>query len=427
MGSIGGLLGVSGGAGGTGFNTPSGTNSAQLQTAYGNTQTAMGNQGALLSALQGQNGLSNQNQVYSQLQGVASGQGPNPAQAMLNQSTGQNVANQAALMAGQRGASQNVGLMARQNAQQGAQIQQQAAGQGASMQAQQALGAIGQAGQMANTMASNQIGQTNANVASQQGEQNTLQGANTANNAVQGQLANTTMQGQQGLLGGVMNSAGAASGLFASGGPVDMSSQGAFGPQSMFAQALSGSSSAAQVPSFGSSNPGAQALANVGKHDSKKPAKPSQTDQMNQQLPQAQQQFQQQLVQPGQTSQPTSNSTDMTAPINPNDPTENINQGDQMYSAHGGEVKAVVSPGERFIPPEKVKAVADGKVSPMNVGTQFPGKPKVKGDNYENDVIPTKLPAGGFVIPNSIMQSANPEKKAVDFVRSYLAKKGKRA
>lgn len=245
MGSIGGMLGLAGGQGGTGFSTPSGTNAGQINQAYQGQQNAMQGQQGLLSALQGQNGLGNQSQVYNQYQGIANGQGPNPAQAMLNQSTGANVANQAAMMAGQRGAGANVGMMARQAGQQGMQAQQQAAGQGASMQAQQALGALGQAGGMANNMAANQIGQTNANVASQQNEQGILQGANSANNQIQGQLANTTMQGQQAMVGGAMNAAGAGSGLI--GGKSGVSSlMGAEGgmvpdvnsPQSIFGQAL---------------------------------------------------------------------------------------------------------------------------------------------------------------------------------------------
>lgn len=230
MGSVGGMLGLAGGQGGTGFSTQNGTNGQQLQGAFNGQQAAMGNQNSLLSALQGQNGIGNQSQVYNQLQGVANGTGPNPAQAMLNQSTGQNVANQAALMAGQRGAGANVGLMARQAGQEGGALQQQAAGQGASMQAQQALGALGQAGQMANTMAGQQIGQTNQNVSSQQNEQNILQGANSANNSNQTQMANTALQGQQKMVSGAINAAGGALGL-AGGGQVP-------GAQSMFGQSL---------------------------------------------------------------------------------------------------------------------------------------------------------------------------------------------
>lgn len=344
MGAVGGLLGVNGGINGTGFSTPSGTNAGQINTAYNQNQAALGGQNDLLAALQAQKGLQNQSNVYNQLQGVVSGQGPNPAQAMLNQSTGQNVANQAALMAGQRGAGANVGLMARQNAQQGANLQQQAAGQGASMQAQQALNALGQAGNMAGTMAQNQIGQVNQNVASQQAEQGILQGANTANNQIQGQLANTTMQGQQGLIGGGMNALGAGTGLIggksgitslmgkADGGLIQNPNSG---PQSMFAQSL------------------------------------------------------------------------MNKPM----------------MAEGGQVPAMVSPGEKFLKPNEAQAVAQGKANPMRVGEQIPGQAKVKGDSYKNDTVPKKLEEGGVVIPRSVMDSKNPAKGAADFVRAVMAKK----
>ncbi len=126
----------------------------------GKMNAAMGQQGALNTQLGSANGVGvqqggikalqntygQQGNTLGQLQGVANGTGPNPAQAMLNQATGQNVANQSAMMAGQRGAGSNVGLMARQAAQQGAATQQQAAGQGATMQANQQLNALGQMG-----------------------------------------------------------------------------------------------------------------------------------------------------------------------------------------------------------------------------------------------------------------------------------------
>lgn len=229
---MGGLLGLGGGAGGTGFSTQAGTDAGQMKAAYDDTQRAMYNQRALLEGLQGQKGLQKQTDVYGQLQNVVSGQGPNPAQAMLNQATGANVANQAALMAGQRGASQNAGLLARQAAQTGAGLQQQAVGQGATMQAQQALNAMGQAGSLATNMAQNQMAQTNQNVAAQQNQQNILQGANTANNQTQAALAGQQMKGQQQLIGGLMNAAGAGMGM-ADGGVVNPQ-----GPQSLFGRSL---------------------------------------------------------------------------------------------------------------------------------------------------------------------------------------------
>lgn len=332
----------------------------------------------LLEALRGQNGLQNQSNVYNQLQGVVAGQGPNPAQAMLNQSTGANVANQAALMAGQRGASANPALMARQAAMQGANIQQQAAGQGASMQAQQSLGALGQAGQMAGTMAANQIGQTNANTAAQQNEQNILQGANTANNSVQGQLANTTLGGQQKLMGGVMNAAGGAMGL-AEGGSVDGTA--AYGPQSMFGQFLSQPQGSAGVFSTPNTDP-------MNFTHAKKPV------------------------------DPMARAQDITPQASAVG-----NLGSLPVAAQGGKVPAMVSPGEKVLNPGEAKAVAEGKANPMAMGEMVPGKAPVKGDSYKNDNVKKDLPAGGIVIPRSVMQSKDPVRGAADFVRDVMAKK----
>lgn len=269
MGAMGGLFGLAGGTNGTGIDATQaadiqqGVNSGQANNAYGQTQNSLQQQQALLQALQGQGGLNNQASIYNQqqglanqlagsngvgnlsnaigqLQGVANGTGPNPAQAQLAQDTGANVANQAALMAGQRGAGSNVGLLARQAAQQGANTQQQAVGQAATLQAQQSLGALGQIGGLANnqiaaqqaqqgalagqanTMASNQIGQTNAITGANQAQYgnvlNALGALNNANvgmqsniNNVKGQLTNTTMQGQQAVVGGFLNPLGVSS------------------------------------------------------------------------------------------------------------------------------------------------------------------------------------------------------------------------
>lgn len=95
--------------------------------------------------------------------------------------------------------------------------------------------------------------------------------------------------------------------------------------------------------------------------------------------------------------------------------------------ANGGVVPAMVSPGEHRIPKEMVPKVAGGEVNPLKVGETFPGKPKVKGDNYKNDVIPKKLPVGDIIIPNSIMQSKDPVRGSAEFVRAIMAKKGKKA
>lgn len=384
MGAVGGLLGLNGGMGGTGYSAPSGTNGNQIQNSYGNVQNSMQSQQSLLNALQSQNGLGNQSQVYNQLQGVVAGQGPNPAQTMLNQATGQNVANQAALMAGQRGAAANPALIARQAAQQGANLQQQAAGQGASMQAQQSLGALGQAGQLATTQAGQQIGQTNANTQAQQNEQGILQNANTANNSIQGQLANTTLGGQQNLVGGAGNAAGAAlklgTGLFAEGGPV----QGATaGPQSMFGQFVNNVQT--QVPSFSSAP---QKKGNFKPYE----AKPVP-------LGQGAAAGDNQFAAPDKISMPV--------------------------AAGGGEVTSMVSPGERFLKPGEAKAVAEGRVNAQQVGEKIPGQAPVKGDSYKNDIVKKDLEVGGIVLPRSVENSKNPGAAAKKFVDAYLSKKAK--
>lgn len=226
MGFIGSLLGASG----PGFKAVSDPGS----TGFYSNQSAQGiqQQQDFLKAIQAQNGLGNQSSVFqqqqglaNQLQGVANGTGPNPALAQLNQQTGQNVANQAALMAGQRGSSANAGLIARQAAQQGAQTQQQAVGQGATLQAQQQLAAMqqlqNQQASMGN-LASTQVGQqqgaiSGLNQASLQGQSNELglqANANTTNAGMQG--SNAGMQGN--LLSGITGGLGAA--LLAGGGEV---------------------------------------------------------------------------------------------------------------------------------------------------------------------------------------------------------------
>ena len=149
MAGISGLMGMGGGASGSGFAAPT-ASSPQLDQAYNQTQQGIGQQQSFVNQLNAQNGLGNQGQVFrqqqglaNQLQGVANGTGPNPALAQLNQTTGQNVANQAAMQAGQRGSSANTGLMV-QAANTGASLQQQAVGQGATLQAQQQFAAMQQ-------------------------------------------------------------------------------------------------------------------------------------------------------------------------------------------------------------------------------------------------------------------------------------------
>ena len=209
MGSIAGMLGLAGGQNGTGFSTFAGTNADQLAQSYQGVQGSLAQQQALLQALGAQNGIQNQQQVYQQLQDIAAGKTGNVAQTQLAQATGANVANQAALMAGQRGAGANVGMMGRQAAQQGAQAQQQAAGQAASLMAQQQLGAIQNAGNLATTQVGQQQAAQNAALQAQLQQQQTLQGANTAYSQQQAEMAKGMMGIGGAGVGGLAQGVGA--------------------------------------------------------------------------------------------------------------------------------------------------------------------------------------------------------------------------
>lgn len=94
----------------------------------------------------------------------------------------------------------------------------------------------------------------------------------------------------------------------------------------------------------------------------------------------------------------------------------------ELMLAKGGKVSAMVSPGEKYLTPKEASKVAKGEASSSHVGRVVPGTPKFKGNNYANDIVPAKLEAGGIVIPNSIMQSKDPEKSAAAFVRAHLSK-----
>lgn len=153
------------------------------QTDYGNVINTSA-QNALAGYGNSQNIQAQQQELANALLAQSQGNGPNPAQAQLAQSTGANVANQAALMASQRGAGSNVGLLARQAAQQGAGIQQNAAGQAATLQAQQQLAAQGALAQQQAAMASGNLGQQGLNAqlfGTGAGAQNAQNQANIAN------------------------------------------------------------------------------------------------------------------------------------------------------------------------------------------------------------------------------------------------------
>jgi hypothetical protein len=437
--NIGGLLGTAGGFKGTGVSGPQNpVTPGQMNTAYAGVQSAQQAQQDLLSALQSQNGLGNQTQVYNQLQGVANGTGPNPAAAQLAQATGANTANQASLMAGQRGASQNVGLMARQAAQQGAANQQSAAGQAATMQANQSLNALGQLSGQANTMAANQIGQTNANVSSQQAEQQSLLSANQGMNMVNAGLISGTSQQQAAIGGGSMQGVGsmmsAASGSSVSGaeggivpnmyadGGYSGDAQSAYQGKSKFGAFLSSMGQGVSGESSNNSqNPLTSGLNSLGKgigtliHNQNKTS--SSDSNLSGELG-SDDTDAQYLGADAELGSGGDSSSEV--------PNSSMDVSGDVAAAEGGKVPALLSPGEQYLPPKDVNKVMKEGKNPLSVGERIPGEPKHPGNDYRNDTVKKTLESGGLVIPNKVMQSDRPHWEAMKFVHAHMAKNKKR-
>jgi len=246
VGFIKGLLGI-GNNNGANFQAQ-GVNPNMIGGAQNAVVNDINQQQQFVDALGGQNGIGNQSNVFNQQQMLANqlgrqaqGQGPNPALNQLSMTTGQNIANQAALMAGQRGVGNNPGLAARNIANQGAAIQQQATGQAALQRAQQQLAAQqqlqAQQGQMAG-LASQQVGQQHSALQGMAGtalgNQQQLLGMQANMNNANAGIAGTNAQSQAGGFGSIMGSIGSAvlPGVFAGGGEVTNSS----GPQSFLGQ-----------------------------------------------------------------------------------------------------------------------------------------------------------------------------------------------
>lgn len=352
----------------------------QAKQQFQNTQDVLKQQQDFTAALQGQNGIQNQSNVYNQLQQQALGQGPNPAQAMLANQTGNNAAQQAALMAGQRGSSANSGLIARQAAQQGGALQQQAAGQGAALQAQQSANALGQMGNMAGQQVAqqanglqgiNNIAQANMGNMAQQNQAaiGSTDSINRANAAVDSQTA----KGQSDMMGNMLGGIGSAVSDFG-GGFMD-SLGGLFSTGEGGGLSLLGAGSAEILPAVGglAETYGPYMVAAKG----------------------------------GQV---------------PKGPSSHVGQHFHRM-AQGGKVPALVSPGEKYLNPKQVEQVKQG-ANPMKVGETIPGKPKVSGakNSYANDTVKKNLDEGGIVLPRSVTKSKRPDQTAESFVAAILSR-----
>ncbi len=391
----------------------------------GNLGSAYGAQQNLTNALAGQNGIGNQSNVFNQQQAlsnqlgqIASGQGPNPAQAALAANTGNNIASQASLMAGQRGSGANAGLLARQAAQQGAATQQQAVGQGATLQANQSLSALQQQAaqqqalqQAATQQVSQQTGAQNqlANLANQQvglQQSQNLASANQANvlggqqlaqqNAATAAQQNQLNTGNQNLIASQSNANSVNGGI-----------------QQQVAQQQGGLLNGV-VSGIGTALGAVAGLAKGG--EVKKTAQKTMDYSMGNQMPAFY-----------AAGGPVTSNANLK---------ENYDGPQSMIGKHlvgyakGGQTKkvdALLSPGEKVLNPKEAKMAKGGKLDPMKHAKTVPGTPVVGGakNSYANDIVPAKLKPGSIVLPRTVTQSSNPSEAAHRFVAALKSKKGK--
>lgn len=462
LGSIGGALGLNNNFQAGSANIQAGTNASQLNNAYNGATNGLTQQQNLAYTLQPQtsSAVANQNQLSQQFQQEANGQGPNVAQNQLNQATGANVANQAALMAGQRGSSANAGLLARQAAQQGANTQQQAVGQAATLGAQQQIAAQ----QNEANLAANQINQAGAATGTlnqaQQAEQNILQGANTAyNNAgvgMQSNINNTNAQTAASnqnmfgnILGGVANAGSSllsgVSHLFgAEGGEVNVPPKqpelGTAGDPKSRPNAGWGAivfrAEGGEAAPAGVHEGYMKCFANGGTAITGNPLTASSGAQ-----PAAQSFVGQWLSSPQSSGAPSVEATSTNPAFADQGWGEGLSGSNALKtdkpiagagSALGGDAamgtagtaQTAVMNGEQLAAQggqiRKQLAAKGGPVKASSVKE----KATVAGNSYTNDKIPAMLSEKEVVIPRSVMLSKDPVSGAAEFVRATLAKKG---
>lgn len=418
-----------------------GTNVNQINTAYTGAQGGINQQQAFANQLQAQGaqGMGTQQALTGELQGVINGTGPNAAQAELNQNTGQNIAQTAALMAGQRGAGANTGLLARQAGQQGAATQQNAVGQAATLQAQQQIAAQQQLQNLAATQVGQQAGAIQGVNSTQQNEQNILQGANTAANnanvAMQSNInnvnSNVAAENQQQAgnvvsgIGNMLSNIPVIGSLFAEGGEVHPMASG--GPIA----AIPLPSPPQEVGPWLNSTPDTSGPASVGNAsapvnignpfgnmdtgNNQEPGNPAPNGGIFE----------------GATKEGAAGGAAAAVPFLASG--GNVCKGPHAshvanFLAQGGpsgKVPAMLSPGEHYLNPEEVSMVQHG-ADPLKIGTRVPGSPKVKGakDSYKNDTVPADLEEGGVVLPRHITLKKDPNKARL-FVLESMKGTGK--
>lgn len=395
------------GSKGTGWEPQRAASLEQAQQLYGQTQEQLQKQREFTQALMGQvpGALAAQKDVANLYQQQMAGTAPSVAQRQLAEATRQNVGRTAAMMAGQRGAGANIGMLARQAALAGSQAQQQMAGQAATLRAEEQQKAqAGMQGLSAQQIAAAQQSQgmgTQAALSAQQLILNQI----AQQEAAKAGIAQQTAKGQSDIVGGLI------SGI--SGGIISNAQTGAKGAAGAAAHGgMAGrdfSQNYAQGGGLGSddywdslkSNLGSIRVAPALEGDSKLKKSMEKLGQAGGKYLMSEE--------PKQTGL-TLNQQRMPGQMVP-----------PMY-AQGGKVPAMVSPGERYLNPSEVEKVKDGKKEADKAGMKIPGQAKVKGDSLKNDTVKMTLEEGGIVIPRSVMQSKDPGEQARKFVQAVLAK-----
>lgn len=413
----------------------------QANQAFGNTQQGLAQQQAFTQALMGQNGIGNQASVFgqqqalaNQLQDQANGQGPNPALAQLNQTTSQNIAGQNALMAGQRGASSNAGLIARQAAMQGGNLQQQAVGQAATLGAQQQIAAqnalMGQQANMAN-LSTQQIGQQqNALQAYNQGAQNqqsNLLGGINAQNQINAGIQAQNAKNNAKFAGMALGSAGSLLSA-ASGGEVRKDPYTNFGSLATPNQSLPpidtkgfkpfADGGAVQTPNGPQSFAGQYLRSSIGSGSYTPDTSSGYEDK---DLNKSSQGIIDKFKGMGGGAPAIGQTVGAGAGAGAS---AGMEAGLGAGAATGAEAASLGSMVAEAAP--MVAVLNKGGGAFANRKEPVPGKPKKKGDNLENDTVKALLSPGEIVLPRSVTQSNDPINNAAKFVAAIMAKKGRR-
>lgn len=425
----------------------------QINTSQGNLAGVQTNQNALAQALLAQ----------------SQGQGPNPAQAMLNQATNQNVKQNAGLLASAKGI--NPALAAMQAGQNAANIGQQAAGQGAVMGAQQQLNAqsnlqnlygqqagenlqnIGTSGSLANNSSLGAQG-INAGTAAQNAAatQNTSSGIlNAGGSALKaflnkgGMVQHFDDGGQVSEIGqlaplilALMNHGGAVKGYDDGGqiqqgipvqGYVDgtpLNEVQPFDSKGYFGSSNASNSIANQILKQGGVQTYATGMTPPNFGMTSAPSKPSQGLKTKQGPKMAGGPQDQGGVQGHANRIVGGNANVSVSPTNNSGSVGIGTGGDYNYNiltaSKGGKIPSHFHPIAKIYHPNFGNNNTAGLKSE---GGDVPGKAPISGDSPKNDIVPTMLSPGELVLPRTVMNSEDPERAAADFVAKELAKKGK--